>query len=626
MIPEPIFRTPAQTRRETSLADLVVYALILLIGGIQFIYYPHAPDFIFDPGYPDLARSILEQHSYQFDFLPMTTLPPGLPLLLALVGRFFGLGPAVQFRVIAVFTALGLMVAYNLLRRVEGRGVAAAACLLLGSSPALFMFNTSVIFPEMPYILASMLALLLAVKIDRTESGRVPTIWMLLLGVDLVMAVLIRSVGIALLVGLGTWIAASFLLAPETGRRRLKRFLLPLVLGMAAQLAWSVWAERHQILEWQLPGYPESYTAQLKVKDGQHPELGMASLGDIPRRVGRNIVTRAAGFGKILTRRYVSPFWSSPAIIGVLVLISIGLAFSFRGGGELHDWYFLWYESIFLLWPWDTADRFIFPIVPLACLYLWRGVKVLKDYSIRQPKAVGLSFLLGGSILGIVSGGFAFQMLASPADTSHARGDHLQPVAAALFWLVLAAIGFMMSRFRLFRESPNESPQNSWRDWIAKLESPRPLRFIAILALAVLVAVGVAQQLVLGRDNLNPDIKKSSYGQIEAADWIRTHEPSDQVIMARDQDTFFHYTGRRVVWFPPISNSAVLMDGIRRHRVGVVVVMSHPSRYWLPTEDVCFRSLVRAYGSAFRLSHQDPNYQIYEVALSSDVASDASRQ
>jgi len=626
----PLLRddTPAEARRQTSLADLAVYALILLMGAIQFIGYPHTADFLTDPGYPDLARSILEQHSYQFDYLPETTLPPGLPLVLALVGRFFGLGPSVQFRVIAVSTTLGLTVAYDLLRRVEGRGLAAVACLLFGSAPALFGFSAGVIFPEMPFFLASMLALWLAVKIDRAGSRRVPVAWMLLLGVALVMAVLIRSVAIALLMGLGTWILTSLLVVPEMGRRRLKKFLLPLLLGVVAQLGWSAWAQRHQILEWQLPGYPQSYMSQVTVKNGQYPELGMASLGDIPSRVERNLVTRTAGFGEILTRRYISPFWSSPAIIGVLILIVLGLASSFRNAGELHDWYFLWYEAIFLLWPWDYRDRFVFPVVPLGCLYLWRGVKFLKDYSIRRPKAVGLWFFLGGSILGIASAAFAFRILALTVETDHPRGDHLQPIAAAFFWALFAAIGFMMFRSSSLRESGDDSPPFSWLRRMAKLETSLSLRVVAILALAVLVGSGLATQWVWARRNMSPDIKEqASYGEIEAAGWIRTHEPSNQVIMARDQDMFFHYTGgRRVVWFPPISDPNVLMDGIRRHHVGVLVLMNPPLRYWLPTEDMCFQSLDRAYGSAFHLSHQDPNYRVYEVVLPPDVKADASQQ
>ena len=346
------------------LADAAVYSYLLLMGLFQLTHYFRSSDLLADVTYPELARSILEQASYQIRFLPQTTLPPGLPLILALVGRFAGLTPAVLFSVIAVSATLGLIAAYEFLRRVEGRGVAAVACLLLASSPSMFMFNTTVVFPEMPYLLASMLALLLALKIDRSEGGEALIGWESLLGVVLALAVLIRSVGIALLAGVFAWTVTSLLWSPPAGKRRLKRFAIPLVLGLVAQLSWGVWAHRHQTLEWQLPGFPESYLSQLKVKNGQYPELGLAHFADIPGRVAHNAEMRSVAFWEIVTRKHVAAFWPSPAIAGVVILIIAGLASSFLRGAQLHDWYFLGYETIFLLWPWETRDRFLFPLCP----------------------------------------------------------------------------------------------------------------------------------------------------------------------------------------------------------------------------------------------------------------------
>jgi len=59
-----------------SSVDLAVYVLILVIGAIELTYYNRATDFVADPVYPDVARSILEQRAYEFDFRPETTLPP----------------------------------------------------------------------------------------------------------------------------------------------------------------------------------------------------------------------------------------------------------------------------------------------------------------------------------------------------------------------------------------------------------------------------------------------------------------------------------------------------------------------------------------------------------------------
>jgi len=73
-----------------SAADLAVYTCLILIGVFQLTHYPRTADFVADATYPDLARSIVEQGSYQIRFLPQTTLPPGFPFILAVVGWLAG--------------------------------------------------------------------------------------------------------------------------------------------------------------------------------------------------------------------------------------------------------------------------------------------------------------------------------------------------------------------------------------------------------------------------------------------------------------------------------------------------------------------------------------------------------
>lgn len=608
-------------RLRRSVADVAVYTFILLIGAFQLTHYLHTPDFMNDVRYPDLARSILEHGSYKIRLLSETTFPPGFPLILAAVGLLFGLTPAALFTVIAVSATLGLIAGYELLRRVEGRDAAAAISLFLLSFPVLFSFGTSIIYPEIPYFLMSMLAFLLAHKIDRIERGKSLIGWMLLLSVALVLAVLIRSVGVVLLAGLATWIAVSLLIVPEMGRRRLRRFVFPLVIGLAAQLCWSVWAHRHETLEWQLPGYPQSYISQLSVKNGHYPELGTAHLGDIPSRVGRNVVMRAAGFSQLLVRRNVSKFWSSPAVCGVLLLIAVGLVSSLWNGGQLHDSYFLWHEFIFMVWPWDYRDRFLLPVVPLACLYLWRGAKAVKNYSIREPRTVGMSLALIGSLLCISSAAFAFRITAFPGNPEHIRGDHLQTVAATLFWGIVAAIGFGMLKSDSLRRLRDGRGILARLSLAVESGTPVVFRFAAILALAVIVVSGTRLVMAIGHHNMDPDItKQPGYPLIKAADWILSHEPSDRVIMAREPEFLFHFTNRRTVWFPPISDPNVLMDGIRRHHVWVILVVHQAKSYWLPPEDACFQSLLQAYPGVFQLTHQDLDTWVYEVVSPLDGA------
>jgi|HubBroStandDraft_5_1064220.scaffolds.fasta_scaffold15652_2 hypothetical protein len=611
---------PVQSKRHEKLrrtvTDVAVYAFILLMGAFQLTHYLHTPDFMNDVTYPDLARSILEHGSYQIRLLPETTFPPGLPLILAAVGLFFGLTPATLFPVITVSATLGLIATYEFLRRVEGRGVAAAISLFFASCPALFSFGTSTIYPEIPYFLVSMLALLIALKIDHAQRRRSLIVSVVFLSITLVAAVLIRSAGVALLAGLAAWVGTSQLIVPGIGRRRLRRFVVPLVIGLTVQLCWSVWAHRRENFEWQLPGYPRSYVSQLRVKNGHHPELGEVHLGDIPARIGRNLVARAAGFSHLLTQRNVSKVWSSPLIFGALVLIAIGAASSiWAGAGQLHDWYFLCYEFIFMVWPWDYRDRFLIPVVPLACLYLWRGVKAVKNYAVRQPRAAGESFILLGSLLCISSAAFSFGIAAFPANPEHVRGDRLQTIAATLFWGIFTAMGLWMLKRPSLERLRDSTGVFSRLSQIVESRGPAGLRVAATVIVAAIVLLGTVRVMTIGRYNVRHDITEdSNYPMLKATEWIDAHEPSDRVIMASEPEFVFHYSHHQTVWFPPISDPKTLMDGIQRHHIGAILVVHQAQSYWLPPEDVCFQALLQAYPGTFKLAHRDLNTWVYEVA------------
>jgi hypothetical protein len=579
--------------------DLIVIICVLALGTLQFIGYLRAPGELADARYSELTRSILETGSYQFNFRPETLMPPGLPLILALICRAVGYSQAVLFHVMSISTTLALLASYALLRRTAGRTVAAAACLLLGSSPALFSSATQIVFSDMPYFCASMLALLLALKTDRAQPGPARTGWVLLFSISLLLALMIRSAGIALVAGLTIWILASLLADRTLGRRRLKLFLFPLLLALSAQLLWMEWAGLRQFSEWALPGYPGSYITQLKVKSGNHPELGLAHLKDLPDRVEQNLVTRTAELVKLLSRKeWVNPFWCSPLIFGILALILIGLASSLgKNGGQLHDWYFAGYELMYALWPWNFEMRFLLPVVPLACLYLWRGIRAIGSFSLRQPVIAGLTFLLVGVVLTFTTASWA----------AHTRLG--QAFAATGFWAVFTLVGCGVLVLRSFDASAHAQRV------LAGSTFQRGARFLTLLlVLGALVGKGVAMQIRTARSNMNCDMTRAIfYPDIEAAQWIRTHESPDVVVMARKQDLVYHYSAHMVIWFPPISDPQVLMDGIRKHHIGLVVVTDRENGYFVPRQEDCFQPLLHSYSQAFHLVHHGPDNWVFEV-------------
>lgn len=591
--------------RQGFFLDLLVWTCLAFFGAFQVTHYPRSADFLSDPGYPDLARSLVERGTYELDYLPETTLPPGFSFLLALIGRFFGLTPGSLFPLLAISMTVGLVASYELLRRVEGREIAAISCILLAASPSLFLFNTGVVFPEMPYFCLSILALLIARKLDTSSAGTSILSWTLLLGMVFSAAEMIRSIGIALVVGIGLWMASSFIAGPATGWRRLRRFIVPLGLSLATQFAWSLWADRHQTLEWQLPGYPQSYLSQLAVKDGQEPELGYATVTDVAARVEKNLVTYTVGYVELLTRKHVSRFWASPAIAGVLVLCLLGLANSLRSGSQLYDWYFLCYQIIFLLWPWDIRDRFLFPVVPFFCLYVWRGGRLIIQNLVNRTKLCGGLLFLAGCSFSVASAAFAAHLINFHIDPNHVRSERLQPLVSSVVWAMVAAVGWWAIR------------RSAHSDLLSRFAPVVyfSARLLAVVAVLIIAALGMKQQLILGAFNLHPDITQTpSYPEIEASDWIRANEPRDRIIMARDQDTVFHYTGQRVIWFPPLSDPKVLMEGIRRHHAQLLVVAHHSESYWRPSEEACFENVERAYKTMFKPIHTGLNYAVFEIA------------
>src|SRR5690242_4985471 len=68
-----------------TFVDVFVWLVVLGLGALQFGLYERATDFVHDANYSELARSILENGSYGYNFKAETVLPPGLPLILAFI-------------------------------------------------------------------------------------------------------------------------------------------------------------------------------------------------------------------------------------------------------------------------------------------------------------------------------------------------------------------------------------------------------------------------------------------------------------------------------------------------------------------------------------------------------------
>jgi dolichyl-phosphate-mannose-protein mannosyltransferase len=376
--------------RPAARLDLAVSISLVLIGVLQFAFCEAGTAFYGgDTSYLELARSIIGRRPYGFDFRPETMLPPGFPAVLALLQLAVGESHLRLVRVMVVATTAAFLVAYVLLRRQTGRRVAAGICVLLAASPMYFRFASTTVFSDMPYFLTSMAALWAVSRIDESRPARAPAGLLALAAVLIGASVLIRTSGVALVAGMAAWIAATFWFDRHRGFLRLKGLIGLVVCGIVVQLGWMLWATPRQFSEWPVGGYPKPYLAQLTVKNGNQPDLGYASLSDIPARIAQNLTDRAAALDYLTTgktgSRLITPRWFLPWIFGPIALVAIGLFRSVRqSGGTLAEWYFIAHEAIYLLWPWDFESRFFLPVAPLACLYAWRGARDVVGFMRQQ--------------------------------------------------------------------------------------------------------------------------------------------------------------------------------------------------------------------------------------------------
>jgi hypothetical protein len=582
--------------------DIAMYVVLAALGALQIALSRHNADFVGDVTYLELAKSILGGGGYGYNLKPETMLPPGFPYLLAMLTAFLGTSYAILVRTMAVFTTLALVFAYEVLRSQGGRKVAAAICLLIGSSPVIFRFSTTLVFSDLPYFFASMMLLWALMRLELARGqGWKSVSWWLLCFVLVIPSVLLRSTGTALLGGVLGWLAVSVLKDRALCKRRLQVFLPLVIVGILAQMGWMHWAVRHQFSEWPIHGYQENYLSQLRIKNGNDPELGLATWKDVLERPFQNADDRGAELWTLISRKSVAPAWYSPmsSVPIVLVLLGLGLTFWETGGG-ISEWYFLSYEGMYLFWPWNFEERFFLPVAPLACLYLWRGVTLLSRLARAKPdKVVGISVACAAmGILSTVIWGRHF--------------EHPQPRLCIVMWALIAAASalFWVLGRKKIESFPigSEPPLSShWRVGIA-------------VVVACLFVLGVRSQVRIGLGNLHFRAEDDSfYPDREAAEWIGENSPPSAVVMARKDDIVYHYDGhRRVIWFPPSSDPDLLMSGVRTYNVRYIVVVAGNDSYWSPPASDCFALLYEAYPKAFELVHQSANERVYEV--SADVA------
>lgn len=596
------------SRTSFTAADVLVYALLLALAAVPFFLYEKAPNFLSsDVFYVDLGNSLLHSHSYSVNFATERLQPPGLPVILASVCATLGCTHDILIRTMPVFLALGLVLSYEVIRRQRGRLIAAACCAVVAASPSIFPWVTTRLWPTFPYFFLSMVVLFLLPKVETAKKGWRAVTGVVLLSLSLTAAVMVDSIGLALTLAIFGCLVLSSFGDLETASLRLRRFLLVVLVALLAEGMWLHQGGNPK--DWPLPGYPEGYLAQLKVKDGNYPELGYATSSDLLWRVKKNLKDSVLFLADTLLHRWINPSWTSPVMAGLLILSLCGLWNSLRrSDSQLCALYFIAYESVYLLWPWFSGVlRFALAVLPFAYLFLAEGVLGILKWSEDYPRRVGILFLPLSLVL---------TSIAAWKGWTAAVGHGLQEKISAVFWIACTAVSVRLiwkgsltswgplARARSFFQS---------RYSLGRL-SLRPAQVLVTAAVSYLVVTGVAAEIPMGHANQASGAEKfRSVPEIQAARWIESHTDLSAIIASSQSTLIYHYSGRRVIWFPPISDPKVLMTGIRQHHIQYVVVISRGSYYYLPAETVCFDLLEKAYPQAFCLAEANSQVKIYEV-------------
>lgn len=571
------------------------FAILLILSlGLTHAAFWRRIEFLHWDGcyYSGMAESLYHTHTYRFNESRHIPYPPGMPLILAGIMTVFGEAYAPQIVAVGVFGAFGLAAAFLLLRISAGFPLNVWACLLLLTSSTFFGLNTTMILSDTAYFLTSTVCVLLAMSLaDQGEHDK-GTLWRAsALALLTPASFLIRPIGVALVAGLGLWLGFLSLFHRTSFSILCRRIGPALITGTLSFLWWTWFSRSTEILEW--PGqYLHSHWKQLVLKDYYSPELGRMDFGDLVLRISENTAAMGAVVSTFVTNQWINPFLSSPAVILPILLIVLGLTATIRERGvTLLETYFCVYVAILSLWPFAVGmDRFLFPVMPLALLYIYRGCRYIAYLSTHKTEYFWEAATKFGAALATVSVGHVFLAVG---------GKSKQSLAATGFWtaVLLVSLAFRRMRWQIFTERTTVL-----------------LRGVAGCILVAICLLGLRAQIRMAVDNLNPRPSPRAVEK-DAALWLYANTPADAIVMAEQVSIFHRFSRRRTIHFPITSNPAVILETMSRYNVRFLAVNDGPQDFrYLPTQQDRVAKLQEAYPKQLRLIARTPGYRIFQVA------------
>ncbi len=380
---------------------LVVMAAVFPV----FAWHENTAGFLTDDGMYLLMADFFSpyynaNHHIQQFIIDQSRFPPAFPVLIALLGGGSANMPAAHLVTCATFIASGVMLYIWARRTLDSRELAAACLAIYALLPKTLVYVTE-IWSEFLYMALVLAVLILLDIAARSPSQRRVRETLCAAALFIGVAVLTRTIGVAL------FAAFVIFLVLQPVRQRF------LYIGIAVSLP-VFW----QIVK-VINGYGGGYTGDLE-KYFSTSGIQVLLLEDLPA----NASLLLASWGRHFA---VTPAASWPLQAASILLLVLALAGAAQRAmnrrPDVH--YAAVYLAIILVWPYpDHNTRFLYPLIPLALVYMFIGLGLIAPAVGGQvPQYVRAALVLGLLALVYPNAVFVVDRFHEPVP-EHIPGDY----------------------------------------------------------------------------------------------------------------------------------------------------------------------------------------------------------
>jgi hypothetical protein len=330
-----------------------------------------------------LAESLGEGGGYSYMGYPHFKYPPGLSLILAPIEYLFGHQYLLMRLFIMICAVVSIGLTWQLIKSHSNAAIAIVVSGLTAASYGMIELIPYVI-SDVPYMLASLGALICADRYRRDPSGR-SLLWAVVL---ILIACSIRLVGISLVIAL---VISIFLDGPHQSfsRRARDASVVVLIFGLVA----GFWFGRAAVLTDRLPSElreSQSYQQEFMLEAPEDADSGTLDLQALRIRLVRNL----PHYEKLLTNLISARLVESQLLVHLLSFLWLsGFVIALMRQRSVMEYYTLAYFGIYLLWPSWQGERFLIPVLPMIFYYALQPLLALLrwEYSGRSVQGPGLA-------------------------------------------------------------------------------------------------------------------------------------------------------------------------------------------------------------------------------------------